>query len=199
MSNEVNPYAAPVLESGPNTPSVPNPNAAHGLWREGNRLVTHIGAQLPDICVKTGEPTKERLFRKMQWHHPAIAIAILGGLLLYVILAVILTKRAQVWLPLSKDQLAVRKTRLLICWLIGLGCLAAIGLGIFLAITMRNPNEYSPLMFILLFGGGILGGLISLIAGSSIANVLKPTKITDTHIWLKGAHPNILNKLPNAR
>ena len=57
-----NPYAAPQL--GGYYQPVPQPGNLPpfaGLWRQGNVLVMHKSAPLPEICLKSNLPAKNRL------------------------------------------------------------------------------------------------------------------------------------------
>ncbi|MFA1727186.1 hypothetical protein [Xanthomonas nasturtii] len=69
---------------------------AHGaVWREGDVLVCMPGANLPQHCVKCNAPADNSPRRHIfHWHHPAIYLALLMGVLPYVILAIVLRKRS---------------------------------------------------------------------------------------------------------
>lgn len=183
----VNPYAATPV--GFAQPMPPKPTAFAGLWRQGNVLVMHKLAPLPDICLKSNQPATRRLKRNLSWHHPALAITILAGLLVYVVLALILTKRATIHVPLTEEWFERRKRRMLFAWGVGLVCLAMMVGSIFLVAQTDEPG-YLILMLI-----GFLGGLIVLIAGQAAVGMVSPNRMTDEYIWLKGVHPDFLNRL----
>lgn len=184
-----NPYAAPQqpgLYAQP-TPSKISPYA--GLWREGSVLVMHKLAPLPDICLKSNQPAVGRLKRNLSWHHPAIALTILLGLLVYVVLAIVLTKRATIHIALTDEWLARRQRRMIFAWATGLICVALLVGGIVLA-AQTNDGGYIFLTLI-----GFVGGLIVLIAGQSALAMVTPKRMTDEYIWLKGVHPEFLDRL----
>ena len=183
-----NPYAAPT-PMGYHQPVQPKLPAFAGLWRQGNIMVMHKMAPLPDICLKSNQPATRRLTRNLQWHHPAIALTILAGLLIYIILALILTKRATIHVPLTEEWFARRRRRMLYAWGCGLACLALIVLGIVAAAQTDEPG------FLLLMLIGIVGGLIALVGGAAAVALVSPTRITDEYVWLKGVHPDFLNRL----
>ena len=54
---------------------------------------------LPHVCVVTGEPTTDIKRRKFRWTPPWVGILILGGLLPYVIVAMILRKEITMDVP----------------------------------------------------------------------------------------------------
>lgn len=161
-----------------------------GLWRQGKVLVMHKLAPLPDVCVKSNEPAARRLKRKVQWHHPAITLSIFAGVLVYIILAAILTKRATILLPLSEPWHARRKRRLIFAWCAGLGCLGLMILG-FVLVIETNEGIYALLLLV-----GFVGSLIALIGGQAAVAMVSPKRMTDDYLWLKGVHPDFLNRLP---
>jgi hypothetical protein len=188
FAEQVNPYAAPQQPAGYQLVPAPGGQLA-GLWRQGNILVMHRAAPLPDICVKSNLPAQRRLKRNLQWHHPALALLILIGILVYVVVAVILTKRATIMLPLTEEWYARRQRRLLIAWSWGLVSLALIVGGIALAIqTDRGEFGLAAL-------AGFVSGLAALIYGQYACSLVRPKRMTDQYIWLLGAHPDFLNRL----
>lgn len=153
-------------------------------------LVMHRNAELPDRCVKSNEPANGRkLKRKLTWHHPAVFLALLANLLIYAILASVLSKRATIYIGLSEKWFAKRRRRMLISWLIVL-----VSCGIFgVAIAMIDQLEdVAPLLMVLAFIGALFSGIYGLIA----CRLVHPKKMTDEHIWLKGVHPDFLRSLP---
>jgi hypothetical protein len=184
----VNPYAAP-QQAGyyPQMPAKLSPFA--GLWREGNLLVMHKLAPLPDICLKSNEPATGRIQRKLQWHHPLLALTIFIGIPVYIVLALVLMKRATIHVPLTDEWIARRKRRMIVSWTTGLACLGLMVGGIVLTVQTDDPG------YLLLMILGIFGGLIALIAGQAAVGLVTPKRMTDEYIWLKGVHPEYLNRL----
>lgn len=94
MNDEVNPYAAPLAQSAQIAPNV----SMDGLWRDKNMLVMHKNALLPNLCVKTGVPvTEQGIKRKFSWHNPMLALLILLNVLIYLIAAIVASKKARFW------------------------------------------------------------------------------------------------------
>jgi hypothetical protein len=191
FAGEANPYAAPQLggyyQPVPQQPAQLPPFA--GLWRQGNVMVMHRHAPLPDICLKSNQPTQKRLKRNLQWHHPAIALTILAGVLIYIILAAILTKRATILVPLTEEWFRRRRTRLLVAWLTGL---AGLGLMVLGFVMLADSEEG---MYALLLVAGLVVALGALIFGQYACAMVRPTRMTDEYLWLKGVHPEYLNRL----
>ena len=195
MTMEQNPFASPAEPA--KIQAAVRSNTMEGLWRDGNVLVMHKEAQLPNLCVKSGAiADEEGIRRRLQWHPPWIAFTILAGLLVYVILALVMTKRATITIPLCADEKQKRRSWLAVNWIIGLGGLA-ITLGCIggFAVINRPSGELSIALMIGIVVG-IIGMLAALVIGQIVARILKPTKITDTHLWLKGVHESILSQLP---
>ena len=187
--DEHNPYAAPQAASQPVAP----PSSWEGLWRENDLLVMHKDARLPNICVKSGVTVNEPgISRKFSWHNPWLGLFILLNILIYLIIALITTKRATIAVPLSTIERDKRRTGLKIAWVLGLGGLAAFIGSIVMLTNSMDPNP----LFLFTMLAGILTALIGLIMGSSRARILSPKKITNTHVWFKGVHPKIIDQLP---
>src|SRR5687768_2724452 len=100
FADNPNPYAAPHVASYmPPRVELP-PGKYPGLWRQGKLLVLRKNAPLPEICLKTSQPATRRLKRSLHWHHPAVFLALLVNLILYVIIALILQKKATIHMAL---------------------------------------------------------------------------------------------------
>ena len=174
-----------VLEDGyvlPPPPSVGLPGS--GVWRSKSTLVMSQGAVLPDRCIKCNEPAHGvRLKRKLTWHHPAIYLLILVAVLVYLIVSLILRKRATVEIGLCERHLAIRRRNMLITWLLFL--LAVAG---FVMAVVAEDGTYVLVGAILLLGA-IIYGLV-------VVRVVSPSKIDDKFVWLRGVNKNYLSQLP---
>jgi hypothetical protein len=182
-----NPYAAPATVN-PFAETYASPAGYPGLWREGNLLVMHKLAPLPDICLKSNLPANRRLRRKMSWHHPAVFLAIVVHVLVYLVIALIVQKKATIYIPLTEEWFAKRRTRMMVAW----GMVAFCILMIIVGITMlANENTVGVLFLV----AGVVIGLITVIVGLLACRLVTPTRMTDEYIWLKGVHPDYLNRL----
>src|SRR5262245_50409406 len=67
-------------------------------WRNGTRVVMRPGCALPPRCVKCNEPALQPMApRKLTWHHPAWwLVLILFNIVVYLIVALVVRKKAQV-------------------------------------------------------------------------------------------------------
>ena len=177
-----NPYAAP------QTSAVPLKTDGSLMWADGWKLVLLEGAVLPDNCVRCFAPAEGyRLKRNFSWHHPAIAIAILFSLPIYIILALVMRKRFRVDVPLCLRHRSRRVRGIAIGWVVAL-------LGVAMLVLCATLSD--PYSMICLFGGiaMLLGGLIG---GAIMAQTLTPTKIETGRAWFKGASPDLLAGLPD--
>ena len=161
----------------------PPPNFGE-VWQKGSTLVFNKNAVLPYRCVKCNGPADSWLKRKLSWHHPALYFLIFAGLLVYVIIAAILSKRATVDIGLCNDHRSKRRSGII------LGLLMLIA-GIFVAI-IGFASEYTIV--------GIVGlvlvpvGIVWMIVAARLVVV---KKIDDRFVWLNGINRDYLAALPS--
>ena len=188
FADQVNPYAAPQQPVGYSPAAAPAYQSPfEGLWRQGNVLVMHRSAPLPEICLKSNDKATRRLPRSLSWHHPAIFILVVISPLIYIIVALILRKTATIQLPLTDAWFARRRQRMMIAWGLFLACV----LLFFLGCSLIERNDAAGLLIAL----SICGGLGAAIYGLIACRLVAPTRMTDQYIWLKGVHPDFLNRL----
>jgi hypothetical protein len=181
-----NPYAAPrEIGYAPNQQLFTEPFA--GLWSQGDLLVMHKLAPLPDICIKSNLPATRRLKRSLTWHHPGYYFLILAHLLIYIIVALIVRKSATIRIPLTDEWYFLRRRRMLIAWTL---ILLSIGLFVAGAFNLDQQN-WAPFAMI----GALVLGLGSAIWGLIVCRLVSPKRMTDEYIWLKGVHPDFLRRL----
>lgn len=167
---------------------VPMPHPSQRIYRKSDELMMHEAGNLPEFCVKCNEDASayaggEIVKQKFAWTHPLVYIAIISPLI-FVILRLALAKRATVHLPLCRAHAESRKTTK--------GFL--IGGGIF-----------SILMIFILGSAGAAGWaflffFVSLITLALVQKYsyqpLQASKIDNEFVYLKGASPAYLNRLP---
>ena len=189
MSSSENPYQPPTQPPlKPGVPPVVAQPMEVGLWRKDHLLVMHKSAELPAICVKSGQPAKRRLRRSLSWHHPAIFLTILISVLVYVILALVLRKTATIHIGLSDRWFAIRRRAIIVGWICALA-----GIGVFvLGIAYAEQADW----IVGLIPGGLVLFFFGLIYGLVRARMVVPTRINDQYIWLKGVNPSLLAELP---
>ncbi len=163
---------------------LPLPPAIGGIWRDKSTLVMTKDASLPDRCVKCNAPANGvRLKRMLAWHSPVLYLVIFFAVLIYVILAAILSKRATVYIGLCNQHFQRRRKQKVIGWL-----LLAIGVVVpILAIAYDYPVL------------GLLGFAVFLFAVIwlvVVSRVVVVKKIDDQLVWLNGINSNYLAQFP---
>lgn len=164
-----------------------------GVWRDGSQLVMCKDADLPARCVKTNVPTDRMLRRQLYWHNPLLYLMIFfPGLCIYVIVALIVRKSADIEVGLSPEGFRSRR------WGIAIGWLSFLlgGVLFFVGVVNSDSNGNTANNWWIAIIAGLLGGLIGIIVGVVKSAVVSPTKITDSHVWLRGVHPDYLATLP---
>lgn len=185
-NTEANPYKAPDVMNV-TAPNLAAPDAPF-YFRDGNLLVIRDGAELPKRCVHTNQEVEEKGWRKrrlLAWTPPWIFVFILFGLLPFLLLAVLLQKKAKITYSLSKDA----RSRLAKKRLIALGVmLAGIGVAVVGGSFLNGDAAVLPI-----FAGIViaLGGLI----GSLMFNPVAVKKYKDGWFSLKGCSPDFLDSL----
>jgi hypothetical protein len=155
-----------------------------GVWRDGDTVVMHKTARLPDYCIKCGvEANGTHLRKKLSWHHPALALLVLAGLLIYLIVALIVRKSATVDLSLCADHLRKHRTAVIATWLMFL-----IGLAFMVLAIGAESGGSAGFGLLLLFG--------SAISALTWARVVTVQKIDDNYVWLRRIDENFLAMLP---
>ncbi len=162
------------------------------IWQDGHLLVMAKDAKLPYVCVKTNQPADRWLKRKLSWHHPAIYLTLFSPII-YIIVALIVQKRATIEVGLCEQRSKRRFWTLTTAWLLGFASIALVVFGIGFAANSRNGNNPTgPLMII----AGFLLLIVAGICGSTLSAIVTPAKITDDYVYLRGAHPEYLERFP---
>jgi len=160
------------------------PPALLQLWRSGPTLVMNKAATLPDRCVKCNTPAQgRRLKRNLYWHSPYLYLLVLLNLLIYLIVAIIVRKRAKIEIGICDRHLAQRRTAIAIGWLLGLG-----GPALVIA-SIANSSGGVALLGLLLF-------IVGLIVGAVKGPVVSAKRIDEEVIWVKGVCRPYLDTLP---
>lgn len=159
-----------------------------GVWRQGNLLVMARQAQLPPLCVKTGLPAEQWLKRNYTWCNPAWYLLMLIALLPALIVILVLTKRATIYVPITQEVRDQRRGKILLGWLVALLALAMLIAGI---VLISNENGFGVLLIMGFFIVLIVGAII----GSRAAQVIFPKRINNQFVWFKGVNPDVLSTL----
>lgn len=176
MEPPQNPFAPPRAQLGV--------GAGEGsCWRDGQVLVTLRDAELPPACVKCGQPAAELKRRTFYWHHPALYLIAICALLVYLVVAILVRRKATVTVGLCAEHRGRR--------LRGIG--AGWG-GALAGIALMVAGGYLDSCGVMAGGGAVfLGGII---AGMFLSRVLYPERIDRDFARLKGCGGAFLAMLP---
>ncbi len=160
------------------------------VTRKGKTLIVPRGATLPSCCVKCGIPTEgEPIMHTFRWHNPWVALLAFLGVLIYVIVAMVITKKMDLAVPLCGAHRERRKTFLII----GLVLLAAsVPAGIGIGRLAGGPDDtgWSLLaIFILL--------VTALVLLLPMRNLLRPTYIDEIGARFENAGRDFLDMIPS--
>jgi hypothetical protein len=154
------------------------------IWRDGKKIVASDGAHFPARCVKCNQPTTEPpLKRKLYWHNPIFYLLIFLQIFIYIIVAMIVRKRASVEFHLCREHLDRRKKFLIGVWLSLLLGIVGIVWGI------AESHGYVAI-------AGIVLLLLALTLGIFGVRPLATVKIKDKTVWMRGAGKDFLASLP---
>ena len=198
-------HSPPAAEVGPGEGAYPPPPPPHSpiapppqlmsdtLYRQGNLLVFQKYAPLPNICLKSNQPATRQLKRSLSWHPPAVYVGLLLGIIPFVIIALIMTKRATIYIGLSDEWFAIRKQKIARAWGISLLSIA-LGIGM-IALAAASPRSAGA--FVCITGiVALVFFFVGLCYGNFGARMVYPARITTDFVYLKGVHPDFLARLP---
>lgn len=164
-----------------------------GILRDGSTLVIAHGRSLPDRCIRCNEPCNDyRLRHYTYWFHPAVYVLLLlalvksYGFLVFLIVMMVVGKKAKLDVPICATHRKQQKRRVVAATTVAVAS-AGVIIGL---IRFMNGSE-------LAVGLGLLAGTIML-ASIIVAfeNIVKATKVTATHTFMKGAGEPFLSELP---
>ena len=162
------------------------PSTGYGdtiAWSEGDLLVVRKGATLPPVCVKCNEPAEGKPIRRnFSWHHPALFLLVLAGVLVYAIVALVVQKKGTVYVSLCARH---RGRRLMMGMTAGALAFGGLATLIFAGVIGRGWPALAG-------GGMLLVGLILAVANQT----LTAKRIDDHFLWLRGTGRAFLANFP---
>lgn len=163
-------------------------DAEAGISWDGATLVVQRGASMPtDRCVRCGRPADGRpIRRKLQWHHPAIYLALLVNVLVYLVIALVLTKRMTLEFGICAEDRSKRFQAMTI-----LSLMALAGPLISVALCVGLGTEEVAGVSALVGGGILLAALVGLVLCQGSINLVRPTRIDDREARLTGVHRSV--------
>jgi hypothetical protein len=176
---ELNPYTPPVDANDPPARSTTGKKSrSRHYYREGNLVVVEkLEARLPKRCVVCNERSAgDRLRKQFSWHPQWVFATIFIGFLIYIIAAAVTRKHAIVEFGLCQKHKERRDRGMLVSW---------IGAAVTVVCFLMGIVSETPLLILV----GVLGAVGTVIANVTMARTAYPTKIDDTHVWLKVGEP----------
>ena len=175
------PQAVPA-PTGPYSPTAAAPGT---LRRAGSLLVATPGAQFPPYCVKCGQPAQRWLNKNFAWHNPWIYAVVLVNVLLYLIVALVVSKRMRLNVPLCAQHFGRRRMWLTIGWVLLAACIP-----VPIMIGAAGDGSDDAVGIAVLIGVGMfIASLVFLIIGSMLVRV---QEITATEAIFSGISPAFL-------
>src|SRR5690349_13863852 len=141
-----------------------------GYSRDGKTLVMDRNAVLPDRCVKCNEAA-EGYRRKLTFQHVSNTAHFAFGAFAYA-----MAKRATIEVPLCQRH---RRTSAMTVGLVSLAVLI-------LSFAVLSQPGQTSIPLLLLAVAGLIGGVVGLLKALFGMRLLRATKVTDTHVWLRG-------------
>jgi hypothetical protein len=168
----------------------PSEEMVEGVFTDGRQLIVgrHNGG-LPNRCIKCGQAASLPFVSKTyRWHSPGLYILLISPLI-YVIVALCISKQVELQLPFCNLHRAERKNRLFWATVLFISFLpVSIGIG-----TYVNTQEGMVLAWLIglaMFVGACVFGITS--------NPLRVTYIGPGVARFKGAHPIFLEFIATA-
>jgi hypothetical protein len=158
--------------------------ASGTAWRAGRQMIMRPEMALPDRCVKCNAPANGyRLKRNLYWHSWVIYLLVLINLLVYLLVALFVRKRAVIHVGVCEAHRKHRYWTILGSWIGVLAGLGVLGAGI----AKDSVN-------LILMGGIIF--VASALFGAVRAALVSPAKIDREFVWVKGVNRAYLDELP---
>ncbi|MGJ8641404.1 MAG: DUF4339 domain-containing protein [Opitutaceae bacterium] len=167
------------------SPPVLNMPAADSnrIWREGRDLVFVKDTALPCRCVKCNQPAEGGLIdRKLSYYPSWVNLLILLNLLIMLIVAACISKKAIVEVPVCELHRAQLKQGIMMSWLFCLGGIAMVFVAIWMSLGW-------------LAIAGVFSLIIGIVFGMTRGRLVYATKIDDTYVWMRGAGAAYLDEL----
>ncbi|MFL5340643.1 MAG: hypothetical protein ACJ8F7_10875 [Gemmataceae bacterium] len=139
--------------------------------------------RLPEVCMACGGPSITHIRKTFSWYPPWVGITILAGVLPFAIIAMVLTKRMRVEVPVCERHRGYWWKRYMLMW-IPLLVLALFGIGAMIAASNAGKVIGDWVGFACVGSAGL--GLIWLITAAVIQSMMiRPREITDRTITLR--------------
>ena len=154
---------------------------------------------LPDVCIQCGEPATVSVRRNFSWYPPWVIALVLAGVLVAAIVAIVLTKKMLVQVPMCDRHKSHWSTRTMWTFL----CFAVVASAAIGGIALLAANDNGPRkddMVGWVCGGSALALLLWLFLVAILqSTAIRPKLITDRKITLVKVHPEFVRALEDDR
>jgi len=152
--------------------------ALAGAWREGDALVVAKAYHLlPDRCVKCNAPAEGYRWKKhFYWHPPMVYLALVAGLLIYAIIALVTRKDGIVMLGVCPKHRIQRRNGLIVGWVGFLACF----FGMLMGVAVVHPDAIGIVVLL-----SLLGMVVFPVIAWFMARIAAPKRIDDFTVQLK--------------
>jgi len=148
---------------------------------------------LPPVCMISGEDTDESKRCTFAWTPPVCYVGLIGGLLPYIILALVLRKKYSCTLPLEAKYHGYFWKRSLFSAVAVIGGFVSLFFGIAFAaqLEVKNPSLAGAIGI-----AGFVAMIVGLVAGVWISTRgLRVDSITNDDLTFVGVHPRFVEEL----
>jgi hypothetical protein len=145
-------------------------------------------AEMPEICMKCGEPAVLHKNKQFTWHPGWVYVLLIVNLIVFAIVAMVLTKKRRLSVPLC----AAHRNHWLwrqVAIVGGFAVLIVAGIAAVAALSDQRQGA-GPDFSGLLCGGTVVALILWLIVAAVLqSTAIRPTEITDRGITLTGVSP----------
>jgi len=160
------------------------PAGSTSAWSDGKKVMTYNQRALPARCYKCNHAAVEPpLKRKLYWHPVAYYLLIFVNLIVYVLVAMVVRKRASVDVYLCARHIQRRKY-----FIIGGWSGTALGMVMLMTGIAENIGALTAVGFFVI--------LLAIIVAMRGASLIRATRIKGDTVWLSGAGKEFLASLP---
>jgi hypothetical protein len=186
LSPPLNPYAPPTSDL-----RVTVRHASY-LWREGDRLVIRLGAELPPYCMQTGGPAPYSHPVSQVWQPKWVYLLLIFAVLPYFFLSPFIYRRVELNVPFGMTIYRTHQR-----WVnVGIILMLTGGLLVF-GFVAGTIGQWLSGPIATLLVGGVLLTLIGLQIASSQPIRLKIIKVEEDLVIVEKVHPDYLARLPD--
>lgn len=150
------------------------------------RRSTAERGDLPPACMRCGEPSTVVKARTFSWHPSWVYVLLVAGVLPFLIVALIMTQRIRVLVPLCDAHKNHWLTRNLVIWTSFFG-LAVLGAGSLILMGENGPGRGNDPLPGYLCGGVVVCLIIWVFVAAVLqTTAIRPAEVTDGGVTLIG-------------